>query len=305
MSAQSHKPRRFPRVGPAVAAWVVLLAPTVTLAADANGKLSKNFYRIPYSNGNEVRITRDYVDHGNSPVGNVGPMDMFDLDGQGSRIVAAADGEVIMVNDSLTECGCHKNYGGCANGIRIRHANGELSRYLHIRGNSAQVSVGDCVVQGQVIATEGDVGWTCGSGRKPSSGSCVNSVPDGATRCARHLHWDVIREASDEFVNPMTCNISGNIYKDGGEYTAGSCATDACDKNVDVPTLVLVNVGSWRVYQASDTVEAQKFSIFNRGAAVFHAGFSVRLSPGFVVGPGGYFRAEIGPCNTTTNAGCP
>ena len=78
-----HK-RNLPRAL-ALLAWLALLVAYVLFAArmgesaEAKGKISKNFYRIPYEDGSSVKITNDYVGHGNSPAGNAGPMDMVAL----------------------------------------------------------------------------------------------------------------------------------------------------------------------------------------------------------------------------------
>ena len=55
-----------------------------------------------------------------------------------------------------------------------------------------------------------------------------------------------------------------------------------------------------RVYQNADAITASAFVVRNSAAAVFRAVNKVRLLPGFKAGAGdAYFRAEIGPCNTT------
>ncbi len=55
-----------------------------------------------------------------------------------------------------------------------------------------------------------------------------------------------------------------------------------------------------RVYQNDDAITAYTFVVRNAASVVFHAGNKIRLMPGFKAGAGdAYFRAEIGPCNTT------
>lgn len=275
--------------------------------ANAKGKISRNFYRIPYGNTQSVRMNFDYVDHGNTPAGDTGSMDMRDQGTTPLTIVAAAAGTVTAVNDTRAGCGCHSAYGPCANSITIQHANNERTLYLHIAQNSATnrgIVVGSVVTQGQAIATEGDIGWTCGNDRAPVGSTCSGGVPAGATNCGRHLHWNIQRITTGERVNPMTCGISNNIYVDDTTYTANACntAANACTTNQTLSSnLDLNGFGGFRVFQASDTilVNASSFRIRNFGSMVMHAGKKVTLKPGFLADSTGYFRAEIGNCNTT------
>ena len=108
----------------------------------------------------------------------------------------------------------------------------------------------------------------------------------------------------------MTCNVLWNIYADDDTYTAASCPnSSSCTANAEhLPTTTLDGLGdgndNCRVYQNADAITAGAFSstfvVRNSAAAVFHAGNKIRLLPGFKAGAGdAYFRAEIGPCNTT------
>jgi len=272
-------------------------------AADAKGKISKNFYRLPYDDGVAVDATNDYIGHGQSPAGDTGPMDIH-AQAADQLIVAAAPGRVISVFDGNDDCGCHEDYGPCANMIRIDHENGERTVYLHIKKNSAMVDTGDCVVEGQPIAVEGDVGWTCGNGRSPVADVCLALVPDGAGDCGRHLHWFVQRLASNEFVNPMICNITGSFIVGGNTYEGSPCTPTSCADwhyvNLDASGL-----GDFSLYQAADSVVADSVAVSDSASLVMHAGTRVVLRPPFHIASRGHFRAEIGPCNTTTNAGCP
>ncbi len=275
--------------------------------ANAKGKISRNMYRIPYGNTVSVTMNQDYIDHGNTPAGDTGSMDLV---GPGTpAILAAAAGTVIAVNDNLNGCGCNAAYGPCANVIQIQHANDEVSTYLHIAQNSAtnnNIFLNTVVTQGQQIGVEGDVGWTCGGGSAPrTSPGCnspVNIVPPGTTNCGPHLHWNVVRAATGERVNPMTCAISNNIYVDGAGYTAAACTTAGCPTDNSVSSLTLNAFGEWRVFQADDQVTASTVTVTNFGSLVLHAGNSVRMTPGFLADAGGYVRAEIGACNTTAFA---
>ncbi len=71
---------------------------------------------------------------------------------QGTDIVAAADGEVILA-------GLH---GGFGNTVIINHGGGIWSLYGHIRHNGIEVSVGDKVSKGDKIAEVGSTGRSTG-----------------------------------------------------------------------------------------------------------------------------------------------
>jgi len=275
--------------------------------ANARGALSRNFYRIPYGDGNTVTMSQDYIDHGSTPAGDTGSMDMFAPGNP--AIVAAAGGTVIAVNDTLNGCGCHMAYGSCANTVQIQHANGEVSSYLHIAQNSATnlgIVVGSVVTQGQQIAVQGDVGWTCGNGRLPTTsptcGTPVNTVPSGATRCGPHLHWNVVRTTTGDRVNPITCGISNNIYVDNGTNTAAACDPTTCPTDAAASAILLDAFGEWNVIQADNQIIADIVTVRNFGSIVLHAGNRVRMFPGFHIESGGYARAEIGGCNATAVA---
>lgn len=294
-------------VGLVMAASFASGAPAIAQTANARGEISRNVYRIPYGDGSTVTMSQDYIDHGSTPAGDTGSMDMFAAGNP--AIVAAAAGTVIAVNDALNGCGCSAAYGQCANTVQIQHASGEVSTYLHIAQNSATnlgITVGTIVAQGQQIAVQGDVGWTCGSGRLPTtSPTCttpVNSVPPGATRCGPHLHWNVVRATTGERVNPMTCGISNNIYVDNGVNTAAPCDGSTCPVNATAFAILLDAFGEWNVFQASNQITASIVKVSNFGSVVLHAGNSVRMLPGFHVDAGGYGRAEIGACNGTAVA---
>lgn len=292
-------------VAVATTMWCVSAARAQT--ANAKGEISRNMYRIPYGDGNSVTMSQDYIDHGSTPAGDTGSMDMFAPGNP--AIVAAAAGTVIAVNDALNGCGCNAAYGQCANAVQIQHLNGEVSTYLHIAQNSATnlgITVGTVVAQGQQIGIQGDVGWTCGSGRLPTtSPTCttpVNTVPPGTTRCGPHLHWNVVRATTGDRVNPMTCGISNSIYVDNGSNTAAPCDPSTCPTDNIAFAILLDAFGEWNVIQADNQIIADVVTVRNFGSLVLHAGNRVRMFPGFHIESGGYARAEIGPCNATAVA---
>ncbi len=270
----------------------------------AQGKISRNFYRSPYQSPEEIRVTNDYITHGSAAAAQLGRIDIVGMDSNDPVLVAMAAGEIIGLNDSRTECGCDLAYGSCANAITIRHANGETTQYLHIQPNSSTgefgLSVGDMVTPGQPIAREGKVGFSCGNDGAATAGTCVLVAPPGAGNCGDHVHLTVRREATSEIVNPMICGISGNLLVDDTDYTSTFCSTVGCSTSVLITNTTLDALGEFRVVQADETVTADAVFVDNQGSLVLHAGGSVRMRPGFHCDRGGYCRAEIGLCHTTT-----
>lgn len=77
----------------------------------------------------------------------------------GTTVRAAADGVVQRVRDDSDKYGDTPDFGYDANYITIKHANSELSEYMHLAKGSARVKVGDAVTNGQPIAKTGLSGW--------------------------------------------------------------------------------------------------------------------------------------------------
>ncbi|MFY0592435.1 M23 family metallopeptidase [Roseivirga sp.] len=79
---------------------------------------------------------------------------------EGTPIRAARDGEVLLVrSDSETGCAvvdCAK----FANYIIIRHSDGTMALYSHLRKNGVDVKVGDLVKAGDYIGSSGNTGWS-------------------------------------------------------------------------------------------------------------------------------------------------
>ena len=86
----------------------------------------------------------------------------------GMIVLASRGGTVISVVDNFpngTQDSAQVNF------ISIQHVDGTVGRYLHLNPNSAMVTVGQIISQGDPIALSGD---------------------SGNTRGVRHLHFDVV-----------------------------------------------------------------------------------------------------------------
>ncbi|MBW7853858.1 MAG: M23 family metallopeptidase [Candidatus Kapabacteria bacterium] len=110
----------------------------------------------------------------------------FNAMDSGVVVVAAADGQVIFSVDSLYDRNkVSVKERGFGNYIAIRHADGFVTYYAHIRANSSLVSAGEYVQRNQPIALVG------------SSGN--SNLP--------HLHFEVWRRM-DPFTGPCGDDVS-------------------------------------------------------------------------------------------------
>ena len=99
----------------------------------------------------------------------------------GTPILAAGDGTVERVG----------RHGGYGNYVRIRHANGFVTAYGHMRRFAAGVEPGVTVKQGQTIGYVGSTGFSTGP----------------------HLHFEVM--VDKDFVNPMTIQVPRGLQLTG------------------------------------------------------------------------------------------
>lgn len=115
--------------------------------------LKKGYHRMTLPFGNQKLGDDDYLHKGIDLTGKTDVSDGYD------DILAFADGEVITAG-YLSDTGYW---------VRIRHTDGIITRYMHMKKGSIKVKVGDKVKKGQVIGSMGSTG---------------NST-------ARHLHFDL------------------------------------------------------------------------------------------------------------------
>jgi murein DD-endopeptidase MepM/ murein hydrolase activator NlpD len=91
----------------------------------------------------------------------------------GTEIMATADGVII-------ERGSDRSYG---NTVRIRHSNGWITRYAHMRAFRSGQAVGTRVVQGDIIGYVGMTGLATGN----------------------HLHYEMLQ--SGQFKDPLSVDL--------------------------------------------------------------------------------------------------
>ena len=205
---------------PPLAALIVMSVVTgLSTAVESTEPASQGSYRLPFADGTTVKVFDDFVTH--RPRGRI---DLYAVGGKEEpyRVVAAADGVVMAIQDSFDEqqsgraaALCHNNF------IWIAHPNGEWTNYSHVAHGSATgkagLKVGDKVKAGQYLGDEDAIG------------------------CAmlKHVHFEVaVPDPKDPIDaggflndntdgkrerNPKFCGVSGNVVVKNAEYRAGPC----------------------------------------------------------------------------------
>ena len=81
---------------------------------------------------------------------------------EGTEIIASKSGIVVDVKVDSNKGGMSQKYSDLKylNYITLRHSNGELSQYAHLKYKGALVKLGDKVKAGQPIALSGNTGFS-------------------------------------------------------------------------------------------------------------------------------------------------
>ncbi len=277
--------------------WLIVVMPYYGFA-QPQFEISRNIYRVPYLTGTDVHITNDHFTH--SPVGR------YDMSGNGNgsscssnyTIVAAAAGYVRRIVDNhdvhgpdcTTDCSDFNNY------VWIEHANGEWTKYSHMKKNStkgnAGLVVGEFVQSGQMLGYECEIGQASGP----------------------HLHFE-IRHPNDPnnvqistlggFMSdadhriPVICGQTKNYFEAGDDITSAACP--ACSITTSL-TLFNANFGANKVYAklvGGNIATSANVSFSSTSSTLLQSSTSIVFSPGLIVNQGAYFSARIGGCGTT------
>jgi murein DD-endopeptidase MepM/ murein hydrolase activator NlpD len=208
------------------------------------GVQSKNIYRIPYADGTNVHVGRDFNDH--QPRGRI------DMHGKGTgthRIVAAAAGTIRHIQDGRSKQqhpeSWLRNTPDCFNNyVWIEHANGEWSKYSHMRMGTttakAKRKVGDSVNPGDYLGDEGNVGcaWPAHLHFQILQVRPDDSTPNISTTSGELTGYGIADER-----NPRFSDLQGNVFtfKDGENYIAGG--SPKCRKDTECPAGNYCNAG--------------------------------------------------------------
>ncbi|MBZ4418013.1 M23 family metallopeptidase [Myxococcus sp. RHSTA-1-4] len=130
-------------------AWLMLRG---SIDSAAYPTANSSPYQLPYPDGE-----RSWIIQGNNSSFNHKDDEEHAWDFRrqcGTPVLAARGGTVLKVQDDFEGNGKKKPN----NSIQVRHDDGTVAKYLHIRTDSAKVAEGDDVKQGQPLAEVGNVG---------------------------------------------------------------------------------------------------------------------------------------------------
>lgn len=168
-------PSNPPSAGPSVPSFVSCSAFPISQSAE---------YVLPYSVGARFMVSRTF-DHYLPSNGGVGLYAIDVLMPMDTPVLAIRSGTTVAVEERFSDddhAVYHENF------VMVRHADGTVARYIHLMMNGADVSVGEPVVQGQVVGRSGNSGestaphlhfdvQSCGPNLPPN----FNPVPCGMT----------------------------------------------------------------------------------------------------------------------------
>lgn len=122
------------------------------------GEPSQSPYILPYPVGSSYRLMQGYC----YPKGGHRNQLAYDFETPvGSEFIAARSGLVMKIRSDLPDDGKQPE-SGQHNHIMIKHDDGTVAFYAHLKQNSILVKVGEYVSQGQPIAKSGNSGNTQG-----------------------------------------------------------------------------------------------------------------------------------------------
>ncbi len=115
-------------------------------------------YELPFGHGVDVLVGQGF--HGTETHHGKYAID-FDLP-EGTPVRAAREGVVIDVVEGYKKGGVHPAMKIRANYVKIRHEDGTIAQYVHLRHLGAEVAVGDRIRTGELIGYSGNTGFSTG-----------------------------------------------------------------------------------------------------------------------------------------------
>ena len=118
-------------------------------------------YLLPYAPGKTYRVTQGY----NGKFSHTGS-NQYAIDWQmpeGTPVFAARGGLVVKVKDDSNQGGASVKYDRYNNYVLIRHDDGTLGHYCHLKKGGAKVKPGQIVRAGDLIALSGNTGFSSGA----------------------------------------------------------------------------------------------------------------------------------------------
>lgn len=133
-------------------------------------------YSLPFEPGTTHRITQGYNGRFSHQGSNKYAID-WQMP-QGTPVCAARGGLVVKVKDDSDLGGADIKFDPFNNYVLIRHDDGTLGHYCHLKKGGVKVHPGQIVKTGEVIALSGSTGFSSG----PHLHFCVFMTKDGRNR---------------------------------------------------------------------------------------------------------------------------
>ena len=115
-------------------------------------------YALPFAKGSTVRVSQGY----NGGLSHRG-LSAYAIDFPlpiGTPIYAAREGDIVGIDVSNNLGGVSAEYRPYMNYINIRHSDGTLGNYYHLKQAGSVVKIGEKVKKGQLIGYSGNTGYT-------------------------------------------------------------------------------------------------------------------------------------------------
>jgi murein DD-endopeptidase MepM/ murein hydrolase activator NlpD len=115
-------------------------------------------YSLPYKKGQAYKVIQGY----NGSFSHHGD-DQYAVDfgmPEGTFICAARDGMVVGVKDNSNIQGGSKDSKHKANYVLIRHSDGTIGEYHHLKRKGVLVNIGQKIRKGHIIGLSGNTGWS-------------------------------------------------------------------------------------------------------------------------------------------------
>ncbi|HEY5912401.1 MAG TPA: M23 family metallopeptidase [Verrucomicrobiae bacterium] len=157
-------------------------------------------YNLPYSPGANYRVTQGF----DGKFSHTGP-NQYAVDWQmpeGTLVLAARGGQVIRVKDDSDRGGDKIEHDGYHNYVVVRHDDGTLGYYCHLKKGGALVKPGQKIGTGSDIARSGNTGFSSG----PHLHFCVYRPIDGQQRISLPVRFKTA-------ASPATTLVSGRSYR--------------------------------------------------------------------------------------------
>jgi murein DD-endopeptidase MepM/ murein hydrolase activator NlpD len=160
-------------------------------------------YELPYAPGKKFKVTQAY----NGTFSHKGS-NKYAIDWrmpEGTAVCAARAGLVVKIKDDSDTGGSNIKYDQHNNYVLIRHDDGTLGHYCHLKKGGSEVNVGQRVNAGDLIGRSGNTGFSSG----PHLHFCVFKTRNGRERMSIPIKF-------------RTADTAATILRAGRSYTAAS-----------------------------------------------------------------------------------